>query len=213
MGMIYNKLKGKIKVMYSVKDMYTYDKPTCTDLKEEENYEKFVQKIKEFKDHPLLFSWYVKDEIISCFNKNIRNRTLTIHELDPNHPTYTVTGLVNHTNGLMNSTDFIGMAQYPIGSNEMRTVYDYNIGVNKEILYGKFTLPVIQIFDTAYYYWNRNIEFNSTPPTLQEMKCMSWQGLAAGGKGMLFYSYFDLVRMNHVSSFKDRWKEVIEFTN
>ena len=45
------------------------------------------------------------------------------------------------------------------------------------------------------------------------MKCMSWQGLAAGGKGMLFYSYFDLVRMNHVSSFKDRWKEVIEFTD
>ena len=213
MDMIYQTQQGKIKVMYSVKDMYTFNSTTCSDMNEETNYQKFVNKINELKDHPALFSWYINDETPACFHKNLRNRTLTIHELDPNHPTYTVTAHINHTNGLMNTTDFIGMDQYPIGSSEMRTVYDYNIGVNKEILNGKFMLPVIQIFDRAYYYWNRNIEFNSTPPTLQEMKCMSWQGLAAGGKGLLFYSYFDLVRMNHISSFKDRWKDVIEFTN
>ena len=214
MEMIYNTQQGKIKVMYSVDDMYTYNITTCIDDEEEKNFVEFVNKIEEFKNHPALFAWYVNDERISCFNRNIRNRTLTIHELDPNHPTYTVIGYVKHTNGLMNATDSIGMDKYPIGTDEMRTVYDYNSGVYQEILKGKFMLPVIQICDLAIYFWNKgNFSFNSAPPTLQEMRCMSWQGFATGARGMLFYSYFDLIRMDNVTSFEKRWKDVIEFTN
>ena len=214
MDMIYNTQHGKIKVMYSVKDMYTFNQTTCSDDKEEINFVKFLNKIEEFKNHPALFAWYVNDEIVSCFNRNIRNRTLTIHELDPNHPTYTVIGYVEHSNGLINATDSIGMDHYPVGIDDMRTVYDYNAGVYQEILKGKFMLPVIQIFDRAFYKWNRGDKaFKSCPPTIQEMRSMSRQGFAAGGRGMLFYSYFDLVRMDNVTSFEKRWKDVIEFTN
>jgi len=79
-----------------------------------------------------------------------------------------------------------------------------------KILEGKLMLAVIQIFDWAIYYWPSGQNFNSTPPTLQEMRCMNWQGFAAGEKGMIFYSLFDLFRMENVSSFVDRWKDVIE---
>ena len=42
---------------------------------------------------------------------------------------------------------------------------------------------------------------------------MSWQALVAGGKGIIFYSLFDVIRMDEISPFEDRWKEVIEFTD
>ena len=87
MDMVYEKLHGKVKVIYSVKDMYTIDEDTCSDPFEEENYYKFFAKINYLKDHPALLSWYINDETPACFHKNLRNRTLSIHEIDQNHPT------------------------------------------------------------------------------------------------------------------------------
>ena len=41
---------------------------------------------------------------------------------------------------------------------------------------------VIQTFDWAY----EKTSLKPLPPTLQEMRSMSWQGLVAGAKGLLF---------------------------
>ena len=87
MDMVYETQQGKIKVIYSVKDMYTIDEDTCSDPFEEENYYKFFAKINYLKYHPALLSWYINDETPACFHKNLRNRTLSIHEIDQNHPT------------------------------------------------------------------------------------------------------------------------------
>ena len=35
-------------------------------------------------------AWYINDEIQSCFHEVLKNRTLTIHQLDKDHPSYTV---------------------------------------------------------------------------------------------------------------------------
>ena len=42
---------------------------------------------------------------------------------------------------------------------------------------------------------------------------MSWQGFIAGGKGIIYYSLFDLFNTEHITPFEDRWKDVIEVTN
>ena len=39
--------------------------------------------------------------------------------------------------------------------------------------------PIPQIFDWGLYNISKH---ESRPPTLQEMKCMSWQALVAGGR-------------------------------
>ena len=219
MDMIYETQQGKIKVMYCLDKLYTFDYNSCSDLKEEENYKKFVDKINELKEHPALFSWYINDEKPPCFNRNLRNRTLAIHELDPNHPTLTVIGNRSDATDLLNTTDILGTCNYPIGLYELyhnrviRNVYDALTETYDRVLEGKLMMAVIQIFDWAIYYWNSGKKFNSTTPTLQEMRCMSWQGFAAGARGMIFYSLFDLFRMQNVSSFDDRWKDVIEFTD
>jgi hypothetical protein len=75
-------------------------------------------------------------------------------------------------------------------------------------------IPVIQIFDWAYHYWNRygHPEFISAQPTLQEMINMSWQALVAGGKGLMYYGYYELVQMDEITPFEDCWKDVIKLT-
>ena len=217
MDMIYNTQKGKIKVMYAVNGLYNFNSSTCTYSNEEENYKKFVNKINEIKEHPALLSWYINDNMPSCLNIIVRNRTLKIHELDPNHPSLIVIGNLSDVNGLMNATDIMGIMNYPIGLYELnhrliRNVYDANTEAYDKILEGKPLLPVIQIFDWEFYYRKTGIKLPNCPPTLQEIRSMSWQAFAAGGRGMLFYSLFDLFRMDNISSFEDRWKDVIEIT-
>ena len=62
--------------------------------------------------------------------------------------------------------------------------------------------PVPQIFD-----WSAYPNFPAgRPPTLQEMKCMSWQAFIAGTRGMIFYSIIEIFGMNKTTPFELRGK-------
>ena len=49
------------------------------------------------------------------------------------------------------------------------------------------------------------------------MRSMSWQAFVSGAKGIIFYSLFDIFKMNnskiHRQPFEERWGDVIEFTD
>ena len=74
----------------------------------------------------------------------------------------------------------------------------------------KQMIGVVQIFD---WYVIRPKSCNSTISTLQEMKSMSWQYIASGTKGVLFYSLNEFIWMNKYTPFEKRWKEFIELTD
>ena len=217
MDMIDRTQNGKIKIIYSIKEQFHFNSSTYQVLNEEEDYKEYIKKVNTFKDHPLLIGWYINDEIPYYFNKNLRNRTLTIHEIDPNHPSLTVLCQENHVPLLLNTTDIMGLDNYPIGypGKLIRNVYDAQTETFNGLLKSKPMWPVIQIFD--WYWYKSDLEWEPCPPTLQEMRSMSWQGFVAGGKGMIFYSLFDLYRMNntknHNQPFEERFRDVIEFTD
>ena len=219
---VYTTQNGKIKVIYNVKDIADFDFDKCIASNEEENYIKFKDTINELKGSPALIGWYINDEIPHCFNKYLRNRTLTIHELDPEHPTLSVLYHRSDFYNLMNSSDIMGFDQYVIDNQvnqPIRNVYDRAILKYNNMLEAKPFWSVIQIFDQAYEEWKEwgknNTEYESNPPTLQEMKSMSWQGFAAGAKGIIFYSFFSLWALKNKTNitFEERWEDVIEFTD
>ena len=144
----------------------------------------------------------------------MRNRTLSIHNIDPNHPSYTITNFPSEFNFLMNTSDIFGLDKYPIGIYPIRYIHNFNEGTNYQILESKPMIPVVQIFDWAFFYWNSfgHPEFKSAQPTLQEMINMSWQALVAGGKGLIYYGYWELLQMDDVTPFEDVWKNVTELT-
>ena len=109
MDMIYTTQQGKLKVLYTLNNLYNWDWNNSINLNEEESYKKFIDKVNEFNDHPNLLAWYIDDEIPYFFNKYLRNRTLSIHQIDQNHPSFTVIFTPGETNPLMNTTDIMGI--------------------------------------------------------------------------------------------------------
>ena len=67
---------------------------------------------------------------------------------------------------------------------------------------------VAQLMDWASMYWGKynKPDFISTPPSIQEMKSMSWQAFIAGAKGIFYYSLGMLYGMDHVTPCEERWK-------
>ena len=209
MDMIYTKLKGRLRVMYSLYKLY--DVKPYTQLCEEENYKNVVAKINEFKNHPALFAWYINDEIPEKFNKYLRNITLAIHELDPNHPSATVICYVNEIKTFINTTDLLSLDKYPLNQSPIRTVFEQESQAFNDLLYSRPSWPVIQIYDQKQH----KKELESYPPSLQEMINMSWQAFISGAKGIMYYSYSYLVYAdyNKYSPFEERWRDVIELTD
>ena len=218
MDMIEKTQNGRIKLIYTVKDIIYLNKTTCQPAGEEGDYKVYVKKINDIKNHSILIGWYINDEIRYCFNKNLRNRTLTIHDLDPDHPPLSVLDKPGDVPLLLNTTDIMGLDNYPIGypGRKIRDVYKAQNETYNNMLKTKPFWPVVQIFDW-FYYRGDNPEYKPCPPTLQEMRSMSWQAFVAGGKGMIFYSLYDLFRMNntknHTEPFEERFGDVIEFTD
>ena len=194
-------------MIYEISNLYNVDNK-CNNLNDEESYKQFIDKINEFKDYPNLLSWYINDEIPPCFNKFLRNRTLSIHKIDPNHPSLTITYLPGEMNPLINTKDIMGLDDYPIGRGNIRDINYYTEDAYKEILEAKLFISIIQTFDWAFL--NRTLI--SSPPTLQEMRSMSWQGLVAGAKGLLYYCLWEFVQQNR-TTVVERWKDVIKFTD
>ena len=164
----------------------------------------------ELKVHPALFAWYVNDEQFSFYHKDIRNMTLTIHELDPNHPSYSVIMPFGEIPTLLNTTDLFGVDNYPIGGGEIREITDLN-GKESEEPLGKPYIPMMQIFD--WHISNGTKSGNLTPPTVQEMRNMCWQALALGARGFSFYSLFEINLLDNITPIKDRWKDIVEITD
>ena len=67
---------------------------------------------------------------------------------------------------------------------------------------------VPQVFDWAGYKKGPDRD-QYRAPTLDEMRAMAWQCIAAGANGLIFYSYFDLYKMDKKDSFEKRWKECL----
>ena len=214
MNMVNRTQNGRIKIVYSLESIYKINKTTCEVLNKEEGFKEFVDTINKVKDHPLLIAYSIADEMRYCFNQHIRNGTLTIHDLDPNHPSFIVINDTNDIEPLMNATDIVGTDKYPIGNHYYPFRYSFELhnSAYKSIIKSKPLWPIIQIFD--WYIYRKDI-YQVHPPTLQEMKSMSWQGFVAGAKGMKFYSLYEIKKMNESGDtpFEPRWKDVIEFTD
>ena len=151
--------------MYNLK--YFYNFTGCNQILEEDNFKKFVEYVNKFKNHPALFAWFINDEEEECLNKYLRNRTLTIHELDQNHPTASAIGKLVQMKNLINTTDLISLFRYPLNKNSypIRMVYDDESKAFNYLLYSRPSWPIIQVFDKNYY----QRELGPSPPTLQEM--------------------------------------------
>ena len=188
-----------LKVIYSIKDMYSgADEKALAD----------GAVIRRFRRHPALLAWYLNDE------RPIRERdALTrlrafaeLHDID--HPGLAVIYQRYDVCRYLPTFDVIGTDPYPLYRNPIKMVSEWTRSTRLGLLGLKPMWQVPQVFDKGAYAINRKTPEICRPPTYEDMRNMAWQCLVGGAKGLVFYSFFDLVAMDAKTPFRQRWKDV-----
>lgn len=153
---------------------------------------------KSMKNHPALLAWYIIDEaqpdraLAEIPLQKLRR------EIDPDHPTIAVLNQAENAAPLMGCFDIVARDPYPLSVNchyppggcDRRDLLDVAFwpGLMKDNCYG--LPPVWQVPQAFSWGWLRNWGKPELDrfPTYDELRSMSWQSIAGGANGILWYA-------------------------
>jgi len=186
-----------LHVIYSLKD-----------IQDDSQIDTYVQK---FKDNPTLLAWYLNDESGPEHILTLEKMYQQVIKLDDAHPAYQTLYQVNLLNGYLNSLDIIGSDPYPVPQKPINEVSEWTrqTVAAANAAGQKGTWQVLQLYDSSL----SNPKVPSHPPTLDEMRNMSYQALINGAKGLLYFAYHwlwaqDQSRQRNEAAFEKRWPDV-----
>lgn len=180
-----NAEKYGLKVIYALKNMYPgkhgYGK---------EAFNVARKYIKMIQGEPALLAWYTNDELDDSWVPKMTKMYNIIKEMDPNHPTFQVQYRLSSLKVDAAITDILGGDPYPVGSADLSLTSRRTKAVIDAVSQGaKGIWMVAQSMDLAVY----NKEDKQHPPSLDEMRNQAYQMLINGAKGLIFYSYYDMM--------------------
>ncbi|TSD66488.1 hypothetical protein FFF34_003530 [Inquilinus sp. KBS0705] len=200
-----------LKVIYSVKDMYSGSAPTAkVKLSSDQLVSNYVDIV---KNSPNLLAWYTNDELgmdkmalVSSAFQNIRSR-------DSQHIIFQVNNQINTLSSFARTADVIGTDPYVITGNNfgsLKRVTDWTHSAKAAAGSKKGVWQVVQMFDKKFQKSN----LASHPPTADEMRNIAFQSLIAGSKGLMFYAYHWLFygpdKKYSEAAFNKRWPDVVQ---
>ncbi len=188
-----------LRVIYTIKDLY-YGTRWCPDyITSEADEEPAVRRtVREFRDHPALLAWYINDERPLSMLDRLKAHQRWVEEEDPNHPTWAVLYQVDEVDRYVSSFDVIGTDPYPIPDWPASLAGRWARLTREGVAGARAMWMVPQVFR-----WPER----HRPPTFAELRSMTWQCIAEGAMGIVFYSWFDL-RADQQFPFEQRWPEV-----
>jgi len=197
-----------LKIIYSIKDYYAGTRWAPKAIQTVADERPAVEKtVLAHRDHPALLAWYLNDELPADMIDRLAAHQEWLEELDPDHPTWVVLYQVDEVRHYLSSFDVIGTDPYPIPSRPAAMALDWTRRTHQAGFGRRAVWQVPQIFNWGAYRKGAEREA-SRAPTALEMRSMAWQCIAGGANGLIFYSWFDLWKMNDVEPFEQRWAEV-----
>jgi hypothetical protein len=203
-----------IRVIYSVKDWYGGRAGLKT---EEQAVAKIRRVVGEKIDHPGIIAWYINDELPLDMLPQLTAHRDLMEELDPGRPTWVVLYQYSQVRSYLPTFDVIGTDPYPIPQRSISMVYTYAKTTTDCCFGTRANWMVPQVFNWASYRKGEEKE-KCRAPTLAEIRNMSWQAVAGGATGLVYYSWFDLWRMSKTvdnggralvaEPFAERWADV-----
>lgn len=191
-----------LKVIFSVKDSFygTCDAYRMKSADEERSV--LEREVKRVGGHPAIIAWYTNDEVPPEDPRLLQHQRW-MEELDPGRPTWAVS-YHDHAD-YVGTCDAYGMDCYPVPWTAPAEVLKQTRAAEAGAGASRALWHVPQISDTGTY--GKDIT-KSRPPTLQEMRAMSWMCIAAGANGLVYYSFFDLIRAEDVEPFDACWADI-----
>jgi len=200
-----------VKVVYSVKDVYAAmaeRAPSCVTCQAAEDA--YVQaKVDAFRTHPALLAWYVNDERALELYKALLNRQRLLERLDPDHPTWSEFYQIDLLGEMSPTFDIVGTTTYPVPDRPLSSATRTSRRT-RDALFGLRPMwQIPQAFDWGVYRTGP-----SRMPTVEEMKSIAWQSIAAGANGLFLYSFsaiqYGKRKDGTPLDFESQWKPVCE---
>ena len=170
-----------------------------------EDISAITHKVNTFKGHPAIIAWYMNDELPPEYLPQLEKRYKKVRELDENHPVWSVHWNTDWLLKEAHTTDVVGVDCYPIPHNPITFVSRIADSAKKA---GKPLWLVPQIFDWSDY------GRQGRPPTKDEMRAMTYLAVNHGAKGLIYYSYFNLLEdeFSPVPT-APQWKKIKDITS
>ena len=157
-------------------------------------------RLRRFRSHPAVLAWYLADEVPACYEEILAGKREMVYELDPDHPTWIVLDKPGEVRTMIRGFDVIGMDPYPIGNRGHAGRTEIGIAAGwartaRKATYGFRPMwQVPQAFDWAIYRPEETNRPAVRMPMRMELRSMTWQAIAAGANGIVYYSFFDLLQ-------------------
>lgn len=200
--------KADLKIIYALNRAYHGIVGGLKEIEDDADEDAFVRKtVATFAKHPALIAWYTNDELPEKMMHRLTARQKLMEQLDPDHPNWIVLWQYNAIRRYMDSFDAVGIDVYPIPHQPIGDVGKRS-SIARDGAFGLRPMwQVAQAFDWGSYKSDPN-SVNSRPPTVKEIRCMSWQFIASGANGLFYYSLFDFYRPWAKISFEEAWGRV-----
>lgn len=150
------------------------------------------KRVEQFRGHPALLGWYIGDEpeYHQVLPSRLRQVTNLIAEVDPYHPTM----LINNSNAgleaFAKSADILNPDPYPFFKRGGNSLTPLGKVANMVRTACRVSTPENSAWATLQTYNTEDFGGKGERfPTFVEMRNMTWQSLAAGARGLLFWAY------------------------
>lgn len=149
------------------------------------------RRMQDYGTNRTVIAWYVADELPIGFARRQTAAQRYRQSVDPNRPSFACTDIPKNARAMMASFDIIAADPYPVGNGEKFEICSESPEELRTATFGmRAVWQVPQAFD---WHWHRRT-YNQPMkvhhfPTPVEFKNMSWQAIAAGAKGLIWYDY------------------------
>ena len=199
-----------VMVIYSVKDVYAGAKHTPKSVTNEDAADSYVQaKVDAFKSHPGLLAWYVNDELVGDgWLGMLTRRRDFLERADPDHPTWAVIYQLQFLREITPTFDVIGTDPYPVPDRPLSMATGWTRKTDGAYFGLRPMWQVPQAFDWGGYRPESPGGPQNRMPTVDEMRSMSWQCIASGANGLVYYSFTAIQKESHGLPFAKAWADI-----
>ena len=168
------------------------------------------KRMMELKDHPALLAWYVIDEAPLADLDSYVSLYQTLRKADSQHPAWAVMDRLDDIRDFMPTCDIMGFDPYPVAQRPIGLVAKRTRDGRAAICDTKPVWMVPQAFDWSWYRPHQSDR--ERLPTLEEIRSMTWQAIAEGAKGIVFYSFHGMFKFADEATREKLWGDVVAVT-
>ena len=194
-----------IEVIYPLNSVWSWHKHRPKGVNSDDDAQTYVERVVNAKkDHPAILAWYCNDEISLEKFPQLLKRQQLLERIDTGHPTWTVLYQFGEVRGYYPTFDVVGTDPYPIPGSPIGNVAMWTRTTNDEVMGLKPMWQVPQAF--AWADCRGPERKNDRFPTREEMVNMSWQCVANGANGLVYWCYRLLYQKGKF--LVDRWADI-----